>query len=137
MKAFSLHKALVDHLEDFLTNTGGFPPLFKESASEEPSADTEHLMEYVLNSDSNPIGISNTDSDLTRGFYQIDCNVPKGHGKYNVLDIADRVSEGFPKGLILTHGGQQVKIGTTSWSPVRENDTSNVVNLRIRFTVIG
>ena len=137
MNAFSLHKALLDRLEQFLTDTGGLPPLFKSGSSNTPSADSKHLMEYVLNSDSNPIGLSDADSDLTQGFYQIDINCPKSFGRFDGLDISNQVAAGFPKGLKLTHGGQQVKIGTTSWSPVRENDLSNVVSLRIRFTVIG
>lgn len=137
MNIFSVHKALLDRLRGLVAGGGGLPPLYVQSSASEPPADSEHLTEYVLNSESLPVGVSDSDSDIMRGFYQIDVNYPKRAGRFKALEIADQVAAGFPKGLKLTHGGQQVKIGTTSWSPVRENDLSNVVNLRIRFSVIG
>ena len=137
MNTFSLNKALVDHLEEYLSITGGLPPLFKSGSSEIPPASTKHLMEYVISGETDTIGISDTDSNITRGFYQIDINFPKRQGRFGLLADSDKVSLGFPKGLLLTHGEQQIKIGVTTWSPVRENDLSNVVSLRIRFSVIG
>lgn len=130
---FSIRKALLDRLNSL----PGLPEVFPEGSSGKPDPQDYYLQEHVLPTPTSSVGISNSSSDIQRGIYQIDINFPKAHGKFKALEYGDIIASGFPKGLQLTHGGQQVKISTTSWSPVRHSDLNSTVSLSIRYTVTG
>ncbi len=130
---FSVRKALLDRLKSL----SGIPTVFAEGSSGTPDPQDYYVEEHVLPAPTSSVGVSNSSSDIQRGVYQIDINFPKAIGKFKALEYGDIIASGFPKGLQLTHGGQQVKISTTSWSPVRHYDLNSTVSLSIRYTVTG
>ena len=135
MKLYSLNKALLDNLVLSTSQIPDIPLIYPSGAEKNPEPSEEHITEYVMNGDPEPIGIAHEDSEITRGIYQVDVNVPKNTGRFHAISIADSVASEFPRGLKLEHSGQQVEIGTNK-SLVRSTELSFVVSISIRFHVI-
>jgi hypothetical protein len=97
----------------------------------------EFIEEMVLFGDDNPVGISDTSSDIMVGVYQINANVPIAERKWAALILVDTWAAAFPKGLKLTHNLQMVRVRKSYISPMITGKTHLTYILSIEFTVIN
>lgn len=132
---FDLAKALRDKAK--LVADANSYTLIGEGVSFSTDPNATFIQEFVLYGDDNPVGVSDTSSDIQIGIYQLNINVPKNQSKWVALEIIGVLDTAFPKGLELTFNSQMLRIKSSSLSPQLENDTHLIDILSITFSIIG
>jgi len=106
IKEFSVSKALLDHLKTI----SGLPPIAAENASFTPTINVPYMREQDYGGTNQAPTLAADGFQRLDGIYRIGVFVPKATGKFNALGYIDTVVAGFPRGLVLTHAGQKVRI---------------------------
>jgi hypothetical protein len=102
-----------------------------------PIPTVAYCKEYDLSGDT--FGQTVISGGLQRkdGIYQVDVFTPKNAGKWAGLETCALIQTAFPRGLVLTNDSQKVKIKDASRSPVRYDNTHQIVTLSIGYTALS
>lgn len=102
-----------------------------------PNPTVPYCKEYDLSGDT--FGQTVTDGGVQRkdGIYQVDVFTPKNGGKWAGLEACALIQAAFPRGLVITNDSQKIKIKDASRSPVRYDNTHQIITLSIGYTALS
>lgn len=106
IKEFSVSKALLDHLKTI----SGLPPIAAENASFTPTVGQAYMREVDMSGITQAPALAADGFQRKDGLYRVGVFVPKATGKFGALAHIDAIVTAFPRGLVLTHAGQKVRI---------------------------
>jgi hypothetical protein len=104
-------------LDSRLASLAGLPPVAWPNTKYEPAEGTSWIRPSNLPSDASAVGMENTSTVRTLGFYQIDIFTPADGGPAAALTLADQIAGHFPKGLQLTSGDSVAVLGVPAQDP--------------------
>lgn len=100
-------------LDDNLNNLVGKPPIAWQNRSYTPVTGTLYVRPTHLPAAIEPETIGSNGEDLNEGIYQIDIFSESGKSKKELLEMADKITDQFKHGTILTYNGVSVEIKST------------------------
>lgn len=98
-----------------------------------PSPTVAYCKEYDLSGDTFSDQVSSNGYQRKDGVYQVDIFTPKNGGKWSALETCALIQTAFPRGLRLG----KVAIKEVSRSPVRYDNTHQIISLSIGYTVLS
>lgn len=102
-----------------------------------PNPTVAYCKEYDLSGDTFGQTVSNDGVQRKDGIYQVDVFTPKNGGKWAGLEVCAIIQTAFARGVVLTSDGQKVKIKDASRSPVRYDNTHQILSLSIGYTALS
>lgn len=103
---FKTSKALLDRLKTL----SGLPPLAQENSAYTPTVGQAYMREVDMSGATQAPTLGADGFQRQDGLYRVGIFVPKNNGKFNAMAHIDTIIAGFPRGLVLTEGGQKVRI---------------------------
>jgi len=102
-----------------------------------PSPTVSYCKEYDLSGDTFGQTVANDGVQRKDGIYQVDVFTPKNGGKWAGLETCALIQTAFSRGLVLTNDGQKVKIKDASRSPVRYDNTHQIISISVGYTALS
>ena len=130
---YKTSKALLDRLKTLV----GLPPLAQDNASFTPTVNQAYMREADLSGMTQAPAIAADGFQRQDGLYRVGVFVPKNNGKFNALAHIDTIIAGFPRGLVLTEGGQKVRIEQSDREAGFVDGEFYQTGLMIRYTVVN
>lgn len=118
------------------TRLSGIPGSFSiqyEGQAFNPPDGEAYLSESTQPQASEPVGPNSASSTVLEGLYQVLCSVPKGSGKGLAFAAADAVEARFPRGLRVTHDGQETTVRRVVRNPGYTNGARYIVPVSIYY----
>jgi hypothetical protein len=102
-----------------------------------PSPTVAYCKEYDLSGDTFGQTVTNDGVQRKDGIYQVDVFTPKNSGKWAGLETCALIQTAFARGVVLTNDSQKVKIKDASRSPVRYDNTHQIISISVGYTALS
>ncbi len=129
---FKASKALSDHL----ATIAGLPVLVYDNKTYTPTVGTPYMMEADYSGPTQALAVAANGFQRKDGLYVVLIYTPKGSGKWGGLAYVDKVIAGFPRGLVLTNGGQSMHIERVSREPALMVGEFYQIGVQVYYTVV-
>lgn len=133
IKHFKTSKALLDRLKSL----SGLPPLAQENSAFTPTVNQAYMREVDMSGATQTPTLGADGFQRQDGLYRIGVFVPKNNGKFNAIGYIDTIIAGFSRGLVLTNGGQSVRIEQSEREQGFVDGEFYQTGVMIRYTVIA
>lgn len=130
---FKTSKALLDRLKTL----SGLPPLAQENSAFTPTVNQAYMREVDMSGATQAPTLGADGFQRQDGLYRVGIFVPKNNGKFNAIGYIDTVIAGFPRGLVLTHEGQRVRIEQSEREQGFLDGEWFQTGVMIRYTVVA
>lgn len=130
---FKTSKALLDRLKSL----SGLPPLAQENSAYTPTVGQAYMREVDMSGATQAPTLGADGFQRQGGLYRVGVFVPKNNGKFNAIGHIDAIIAGFPRGLVLTNGGQKVRIEQSEREQGFVDGEFYQCGVMIRYTVIA
>lgn len=130
---FKTSKALLDRLKSL----SGLPPLAQENSAYTPTVGQAYMREVDMSGATQAPTLNADGFQRQDGLYRVGVFVPKNNGKFNAIGYIDAIIAGFPRGLVLTHEGQKVRIEQSGREQGFVDGEFYQAGVMIRYTVVA
>ena len=130
----SLYTDIQSSLNQRLSIMPGLPStVIYENTQAEPTVDEIYLRAWLLPVPTQYLCVGKDTEGYYQGIYQVDVLGPQGNGWASVYAMSDTVIAHFPRGLLLTYGGKNVRIERAYPSPGRQEDNRYKIVISIDY----